>query len=258
MREHGVVLYELFDFRGSKEMDWSQFYAEDAARVTPYSLPHIIYLVVCVAIVVLVIKNDRWIEKNSRLCKKGALGIIIFQQAVLLYGWYAVMTGFDISVSLPLHICRVATLLTIVFLITENKKYMDVIFYFSIFALTSLFYPLDVYNFTHINGVSYMINHLMTVLIPIYGVIVYKWRPTWKGLSRAIICFSVYFVAVYIINPYIDGNYFYLVNRPFLNDWTYQQYGLLSYSVTVSGYALITALFEYSYSHAPKWKLAKH
>ncbi|MFI3173091.1 MAG: TIGR02206 family membrane protein [Eubacteriales bacterium] len=233
-------------------MDISWFYEADAATVTPYSAPHVLYLLVCFYTIYQVVKHRKMIAEKKDTCRKIAFGVILFQQVVLLYGWYYFMTGFDITVSLPLHICRIASLLALIFICTEDTRLMDVIFYFSVFALTSFFYPLDVYNFAHVNGISYMINHLMTVLTPICAAIIYKWRPTWAGYRRGVICFTIYFVTVYILNPIIGSNYFYLVNRPFGNGFSYDVYCIGSYLVTVSGYGLITALFTMDHAAARK------
>lgn len=238
-------------------MDFSIFYAEDAAMVGIFSLSHLIYFIFCIFAIYSMIRNHKEVLLRKNDLRKFFLGIITFQQVILLYGWYFFVTDFDITVALPFHICRVASLLTIVFLINGNKKLLDIIFYFGLFAIGSLCYPKDIYNFLHMQGWSYMINHLVTVLIPIFAYIAYDWKPTWAGFRRSIVVFTCFFLFVYNLNPLIDGNYFYLVDRPFLNSLTYAEYGLFTYCATVSGYAVITKLFlvcqaAYDKRHLPK------
>lgn len=146
------------------------------------------------------------------------LGIAIFQQ-ILLYSWYIFETGFNLSEALPFHICRIASILGIIFLMTTNKNIMDVLFYFGLFSYGSLIYPQRVYTFYHVLGVSYFINHAITIVLPIYAIIVSEWRPTKSALYKAYKWFLFYFFFVYYLNILIDGNYFYLKYRPFFGHW---------------------------------------
>lgn len=158
--------------------------------------------------------------------------------------WYPLVSGVFWSEGLPLQLCRVSSLLTIWYLVKKDNRILDVIFYFSIYALISLFYPLSVYNFAHINGISYMINHLLTVLIPVFGAIAYGWRPGWRAFVRAAVAFTVYLPCAIIANRLTGGNYFYLVNRPFLHNLPAWIYTILAYVVTLVGFAVVTWLVE--------------
>ncbi len=225
-------------------MDLEFFYAHSAPYVKLYSLEHILYLLVCFAAVFLFIRCRRSIALHRDTVGKVLLGILLFQQIFLLYGWYLLVSDVLLKEALPLELCRVSSLLTIVFLITKDKRFMDVIFYFSIYALCSLFYPKNVYHFLHVNGLSYMINHLMTVLIPIFGAIAYSWQPTWKAFRRAAVAFTVYLPIVIVVNHLTGGNYFYLVDRPFWNGMDARLFTALAYAVTIGGFALVTWLIQ--------------
>lgn len=119
---------------------------------------------------------------------------------------------------------------------------MDVIFHFSIYALISFFYPLDVHHFGHIGGISYMINHLVTVLIPVYAAIAYGWCPNWKSWARASAAFTVYLPVAVIANKLTGGNYFYLVERPFWHSAPAWLFTGLAYIATLAGFAVGTGL----------------
>ncbi len=216
------------------------FLSSDAPYVKLYGVSHIIYLLICLIIVFLFVKNYKIIRKNKDLIRRLFLGVLAFQQIFLLYGWYAFFTPIFWSDGLPLHLCRVASALTIVFLINSKRILLDPIIYFSIFALISLFYPMQVYNFTHISGFSYMVNHLITVLIPIFAVIAFDWRPSWKGYRNTIIVFTLYFITALIANYFTGGNYFYQNIRPFLHEMSTVSFAGLSFVIIVSAYALIT------------------
>jgi len=223
-------------------MNLEHFYVQEAARVKILSLPHIAYILFCFGVIYLFIRNRSVIREKRDKIAKIFLGIIFFQQIFLQYGWYIVCTDVVLEEGLPLHLCRVASLLTIVFLIKKDTRYLDIVAYFSVYALISFFYPLDVHHFAHIGGISYMINHLVTVLMPVYGVIAYDWRPDWHSFKRAALAFTAYFPCAIIANALTGGNYFYLTNRPFWHDMPLWLFASLAYIVTIGGFAIITAV----------------
>ena len=191
---------------------------EEATFIHPFDLHHIVYISILLITLVLLLTNRTYVKENAQKIAKVILTISIMQQ-ILLYSWYVFETGFHVSESLPLHISRISSLLGIYFLITKNMKVLDVLFYFGLFAYGSFLYPQRIYPIYHVIGISYVINHTITILLPIFGYIAYRWRPTFKSAFRAYVLFVVYFFFVYFLNPLIDGNYFYLKYRPFFNHW---------------------------------------
>ncbi len=227
-------------------MDMEYFYSENAPYVDVLSPPHLLYLLFCGVVIFHFVRSHKTIRQHREKVGKIMLGIILFQQIFLMYGWYLLTSSDLLKNALPLEMCRVSTILTIFFLITKDNRFMDVIFYFSIYALASLFYPKNVYHFLHVNGISYMINHLMTVLAPIFGAIAYGWKPSWKAFTRAAIAFTVFLPVVIVVNHFTGGNYFYLVDRPF---WSAMPAGLfvgIAYVVTIAGFALVTWAIDFA------------
>lgn len=66
------------------------------------------------------------------------MGIVIFWlsllQQIVLYSWYLIETNINISESLPLHICRISTVLGIIYLMNQENLLMDSVFYFGLIA----------------------------------------------------------------------------------------------------------------------------
>ncbi len=226
--------------KGCDFMPLEHYYAIDAPYVKVLSIDHILFLLACAIIVFFFVRFRREIAAHRETVSKIMLGIVLFQQIFLMYGWYIHVTDELLKQALPLEMCRISSILTIFFLITKDNRLMDVIFYFSIYALASLFYPKNIYHFLHVNGISYMINHLMTVLTPIFGAIAYGWRPSWKAFTRASVVFSVYLPVVILVNHLTGGNYFYRVDRPFWNDMESWLFDLITYVGTIGGFALVT------------------
>ncbi len=220
----------------------NDFLSPNAEFVKILGVHHLAYLLFCIVTVFLFIKNYKKVRDHKDTIRKIFLCLLAFQQVFLLYGWYAVFTPNFWSEGLPFQMCRVASMLTIVFLISKNRVCLDILNYFGIFALISLFYPLQVYNFAHISGLSYMINHIITVLMSVFAVIAYDWYPNKKTCKNAIIGFCVYFPLALIANYLTGGNYFYQTNRPFLHSLSPLAFGLLTFFVTVFGFIILTVL----------------
>ncbi|WP_377330275.1 TMEM164-related integral membrane acyltransferase [Piscibacillus salipiscarius] len=150
--------------------------------------------------------------------------ILSLTQQVLLYGSYAVIMNFDLSESLPLHISRINTILGIIYLITKNEKLFKVLCFFSLYAWTSFLYPSRVYGISHPLGISFFVNHVITLLLPFYAMISYQARVRLNDKYLSFLWFIVYLMVVLMVNPLVDGNYFYLKHKPVfpnLTDWLY-------------------------------------
>lgn len=188
---------------------------------TPYielfGLNHIIYIAILLVTLTLFIVFRQQVKRKRQKIALIILTISILQQ-IMLYSWYTFETGFDLTDALPFHLCRIATLLGIIFLITKKHHVLDVVFYFGLFAYASFIYPSRIHPINHIMGISFLINHTITILLPYFGYLAYEWRPQLKDMFRVYGYFLLYFVFVYFFNPIVDGNYFYLKYRPFLHD----------------------------------------
>lgn len=217
------------------------FWDEAVPYMTIFDEHHIAYIVLMGILLILMITQAKNVKKHADTIRKGILVTSIIQQ-IGLYSWYIFETGFDISESLPLHISRISSILGIIYLATKNKKVLNVLFYFGLFAYGSFFYPSRVYPFYHLMGISFFINHAVTILLPIFAAIAYDWRPKLPMVFKAYGWFLVYFFFVYFLNPLIDGNYFYLKHRPFfghLPDYIYVPGVLIvTFGIFLLGYYL--------------------
>lgn len=223
----------------------NKYWDEEVPFISIFDGHHLFYIALMLILLLLMITQYDKIKEYSEQLRKGILIVSIGQQ-ILLYSWYIFEMGFDLSESLPLHISRISSILGIIYLLTKKKKVLNVLFYFGLFAYGTFFYPQRVYPFYHVIGISFFLNHAITILLPIFAAIAYDWRPTFPAALRAYGWFLIYFVFVYFLNPLIDGNYFYLKHRPFfahLPDIIYVPGVLLAtFLIFVLGYFLSKAV----------------
>lgn len=190
------------------------FWNHHEQYIPVFGADHLLYMGILLILLAWLVGSRNRIRHNPEPLRRAFFWISLLQQSVL-YFWYALETGFDPGEALPLHICRISTLLGIVYLVNKHNRLMDVVFYFGLYAYGSFLYPSLVYSLQHVIGWSFLVNHAITILLPFFAYFAYDWRPERSGLRLASTLFLGYFLIVYLVNPWLDGNYFYLKQRPF-------------------------------------------
>lgn len=174
---------------------------------------HLIYIAILLFFTFLLFNFQSNVEHHREKLSK-LIFIISLAQQILLYGSYVLLGEFTLEESLPLHISRINTILGLIFLVTKSHKLFNIITYFSVFAWLSFLVPSKIEPITHPRGVSFLINHVITLLLPYYGLIAYKMTLKTTYRPTIIKYFLIYFVIVAIVNPFVNGNYFYLKDKP--------------------------------------------
>lgn len=185
----------------------------DAPFISAFSTAHILYLVAFFAILSSMFIFQDFIRDHQVVIARTLFFVSLAQQ-ILLYSWYYLETKFDLKQALPLHICRLSTLMGMYYLLTGNQTVMQVLFYFGLFAYFSFFMPSRINKIYHVSGLSYFVNHVITILIPIFAYFTTGWQPTLSGLGIAFAWFIVYWFVAYFVNKATGGNYFYMKYRP--------------------------------------------
>lgn len=204
-------------------------------------IEHLFYFLIIFLLLSIVILYRHKLVLYRKNINLALLSFSIFQQ-ILLYGWYFFILDFDLSQSLPLHLCRISTILGIIYLINKNNSLMDYVFYYGLFTYFSFLLPFNIYPPYHVMGVSYLINHSITLLLPIIAWFAWDWRPKARNLAPVILGFLLYFTVIVNVNNLVGGNYFYIVNRPFLQTLPSILYNSIAVIITISGF-LIAFLF---------------
>lgn len=136
-----------------------------------------------------------------------------------------------------MHLCRISTLIGIVYLLTKNNSLMVFVFYYGIFTYFSFLLPFNIYPPYHVMGISYLISHAVTLILPFIAWYTWGWRPNIKNLPLVSFGFVAYLALAIWVNGAVQGNYFYLVTRPLLKDLSILTYNSLALIVTLSGFA---------------------
>lgn len=175
---------------------------------------HYAYLALYLTLLVLLVSRRELVRRRAELVRRLLLVVTVGQQ-VAMYGFH-LHHREGLAEALPLHICRVATLAGLVWLLTDHPWAMDVAFYLGLYAYVSVVYPWGIAPTDHAMGWSFAVNHALTMLLPVVAATTRGWAPTRAGLVRAYGAFLVYLAVTTRVNRLTGGNYFYLRERPVL------------------------------------------
>ena len=178
---------------------------------------HMLYLGGFFLVLFLMVYYRDAIRQNRRRADLVLAAVIVFQQTVL-YTSYAVFFDFTLGEALPLHICRLASLMILAWIATENRTCYVLAAVYGLFAFLSFVYPSRVYGVVHPIGWSFFLSHAVNLLFPLYAYIAGDETLKKEDIAFAYKVFLGYFVFVYFLNPLIDGNYFYLRYKPVVGD----------------------------------------
>lgn len=199
---------------------------------------HRTYLAFYLTLLVLLLSARDLVRRRQELVR-GVLVLVSLVQQGVIYSHH-LARGDGWGEALPLHICRICTLLGLAWLLTGQDWAMQLVFHLGLFAYGSLVYPYGIEPRDHVMGWSFVVNHSLTLLLPVHAAIVAGWRPTLRGLVGSYLVFLVFLSVAEGTNRLTGGNYFYLRDRPVLRSMSDRRYR----AVTVVGTA---ALFGAGY-----------
>ena len=197
--------------------------AEFGEYIPIFGIDHLIYILGLIAIAVMLFVNKSHVRAHRRGITAAVILLIIGQQILMYSSYYFVLGddwGFDASNALPLHISRINSILGLLFLLTKNDKIFRALAMFGLFAWLSFLYPSHVYGVTHPIGISFFINHVVTLLLPFYGIIAYGQKIKTGDSLKVFPWFVLYVAAAYAANMLTGGNYFYLRDKPVFEGMT--------------------------------------
>lgn len=216
-------------------MNW--FWDEAVPYIEVGGAGHFIYILLLITVFTIFFRN--------RESFNGKLGIIYltfsilgFIHQLMITGWYIFETGFDMRDAMPLHICRVVIWVIILQPLTRSHSMNNIIFFFGLYAYGSFGLPIAIHPPFHFVGWTFVLLHTVIIIYPFIIHWATGWIPTFKGALQSFGVFLIYFTVVLIVNAIVDGNYFYMDERPFLHEMAEVPYMLLNAASTLGIFML--------------------
>ena len=144
-----------------------------------------------------------------------ALGIIVFINYPIWVLLEILAGSFDISLHLPLHLCRFANILILFVMIKRNYFIFEILYFWGLSGMfQGMITPDIIEDFPHFHYFRYFAGHHLLVVAMIYAVVVYRMKPTIKSVKKAFIGLNIFLVIAFISNIIIGSNYFWIMGKP--------------------------------------------
>ena len=181
-----------------------------------FGADHLWGIVVSVLFIVIV----PWISVkylNKRAQKY--LGMIIGYVVMLNYPAWVILESiagsFDVSLHLPVHLCRLSNLLIPLAMIKRHFLTFEILFFWGLSgALQGAITPDISAGFPHFHYFRFWVGHQGTILALIYAVVVFKMRPTPYSIWKSFIALNIFLILAVIVNLILDANYFWICGKP--------------------------------------------
>ena len=141
-------------------------------------------------------------------------GLIAVSESSILV-WSVSVGLFDWDIMLPLQLCDVAAILTVVILIGKFSVPFEVVYFWSLGgSLQAMITPVLRYPFPHFIYITFFLVHGSIVVSILYLIAAKGFRPTWKSILKTLVVTNIYAGIVSVINALLGTNYMFLARKP--------------------------------------------
>lgn len=182
-----------------------------------FSLAHWGAIAVLITFILLLfITRTRWTESEKNILSMERLfGLSLLVIDILYHVWLVQSDRWELSNSLPLELCSISLLLTIVLLWTGNRLAYQFVFYAGIGgALQAMLTPVLDMDFPHFRYFHFFYTHAGIILTALYFTWVKGYRPTFKGVLITLLALNILLPFIFWINYLFEGNYMFLQRKP--------------------------------------------
>jgi hypothetical integral membrane protein (TIGR02206 family) len=200
-----------------------------------FSMEHFISVFFCIMIGVILIYFGRtkWDVSQQRKY------ITIFIAFYLFTQWAEPFLKhkfgrFEIENDLPLHLCNVTPLFMLLVMYFKNRFWFGVFFFWIMCATAqTMITPTLEQSFPHFESIRYWAVHIGLVITALFGLVVYKWKLTYKDVIASFIGINIGAGLMHLLNLQLNSNYWFTRTKPMgptfydqLGDWPYYMFQL--------------------------------
>ena len=156
-------------------------------------------------------KND--LKKDKVVRCSLAIFLIVFEASYHI--WTLINNGYSVDMIPFLGFCSMCNVLTIYFLITNNRKVANITIYYAMTGMifSIIFIDTD-YGFPHFRYFHYFLVHFGFFLGNIYYFSSKKLTIDRKNFNKSSLYLISYTMLLLLVNITFDKNYFYLFESP--------------------------------------------
>lgn len=148
-----------------------------------------------------------WLEKTF------AVTLLIIEG--LYHMWLFTTEQWHFRQSLPLELCSLSLMVTIVLLWTGNRYLYQFVLFAGIGgAIQAMLTPVMEWSFPHFRYFHFFYTHIGIIITALYFTWVKGYRPTLRGIGGTMLTLNILLPFIWLINDQLGGNYMFLREKP--------------------------------------------
>lgn len=175
---------------------------------------HLLMIVALVVISVIMIAIGRYTTRQGKeyiVSKK--VGVCLLIIWLFYNAYYFHPKVFDISVSLPLHVCDLLAIIASITMIYPNRRTSSLLYFCGLgLAIQAVVTPIGNQSPSSLRFWLFWLLHIGIIVSALYDLFVRYFRPNVKDLCFVILCDFVYVIAILPIDVLFGWNYGYIGN----------------------------------------------
>jgi hypothetical integral membrane protein (TIGR02206 family) len=195
-------------------MDWfgpsNKFFDFDM-----FSGSHFVILVVFIFVsaVIFLYRKKLSGEKFRRMELGVTFSLVVIE--VMNHVWMYVHGVWKLGRSMPLELCNIGLLLSIILLLTRKKLVYELLFFIALLGATqAILTPALTYDFPHFRFFHFFYAHMMIVWVTLYFTWAKGYYPTFRSVIKVIAFVNLLLPVILFINYRANGNYWFLRHKP--------------------------------------------
>jgi hypothetical integral membrane protein (TIGR02206 family) len=180
-----------------------------------FSLSHLVIISILLLVSICIflyrdkLKDVKW--RNTEI----GVAITLITMEMTYHFWMILNGSWNVSHAIPLELCSISLILTVVLLLTRKKIIYEILLFTALLgASQALLTPALNYDFPHFRFFHFFYTHLIIIWVPLYFTWTKGYRPTIWSVLKLCIFLNVLMPIIMLINKLAAGNYMYLSHKP--------------------------------------------
>jgi hypothetical integral membrane protein (TIGR02206 family) len=180
-----------------------------------FSQPHWGAMFVFAFILLIFVRASQCLTDQQNLLLTRSASIFLCLAVVFWTAIHISYGRFNAAENLPLSICNLFSLIAPLLFWQPNPRRFEIIYFFVLSGtLQAIITPDPDGGYPSYGFFKYWIVHCGLVVVVIHHLLAFKLYPGAQGILRTFVWLNIYILCLIPINLWLDGNYFYMMNKP--------------------------------------------
>jgi hypothetical integral membrane protein (TIGR02206 family) len=195
-------------------MDWFG-HSNKSFDFDMFSRNHFIILAIFILIAVVIFLYRK--KLNDEKWRRAEIGVVssLISFEITNHVWMYINGVWKIGRSIPLELCNIGLILSVILLLTRKKLVFEILFFISILGATqAIVTPALTYDFPHFRFFHFFYAHMIVVWVTLYFMWAKGYYPTFRSVIKLTVFINLLFPVILFINKRTYGNYWFLRHKP--------------------------------------------